>query len=71
MRPGTVSARQRVALRRALARHRPRSAPVSRIARDGRHVRLSDMILAMLGLAMLGTLGLIAGAALLGSALAP
>ncbi|CAA2107209.1 hypothetical protein MBUL_04048 [Methylobacterium bullatum] len=62
---------RRAALRRALVRHRPRSQPWSRIGRDREDVRLSDVILAMLGLTMLGALGLMAGAVLLGRALAP
>ncbi|WP_157085349.1 hypothetical protein [Methylobacterium sp. Leaf99] len=71
MRHAMVPSRNRVAMRRALTRHRPRSQPWSRIGRDRKDVRLSDVILAMLGLTMLGALGLMAGAALLGSALAP
>ncbi len=63
--------RQHLAMRRALARHRPRSEPWSRTGRDGQDVRLSDVILALLGLTLLGALGLLAGAALLGRALAP
>ncbi|MCC0805745.1 hypothetical protein FPV16_05825 [Methylobacterium sp. W2] len=62
---------RRAAMRRALARHRPRSQPWSRIGRDRKDVRLSDVLLALLGLTMLGALGLVAGAALLGGALAP
>ncbi|NEU13141.1 hypothetical protein G3T14_13475 [Methylobacterium sp. BTF04] len=63
--------RNRAAMRRALARHRPRSQPWSRIESDRKDVRLSDVILALLGLTMLGALGLMAGTALLGRALAP
>ena len=66
-----VPSRNRAAMRRALARHRPRSQPWSRIERDRKDVRLSDVILALIGLTMLGALGLVAGAALLGRALAP
>ena len=66
-----LSTHRRLAMRRALVRHRPRSQPWSRIERDRKDVRLSDVILAMLGLTLLGALGLTAGAALLGGALAP
>ncbi|WP_027173410.1 hypothetical protein [Methylobacterium sp. 10] len=66
-----MPSRNRAAMRRALARHRPRSQSRSRIEHDRKDVRLSDVILAMLGLTMLGALGLMAGATLLGSALAP
>jgi hypothetical protein len=58
-------------MRRALARHRPRSQPWSRVERVRKDVRLSDVILAMLGLTLLGALGLMAGVTLLGGALAP
>jgi hypothetical protein len=63
--------RDRAALRRALNRHRPRSRSWDRIERDRKDVRLSDIILALLGLTMLGAVGIMAGAALLGGALAP
>ena len=66
-----LPSRNRAAMRRALARHRPRSQPWSRIERNRKDIRLSDVILAMLGLAMLGGLGLMAGVALVGDALAP
>ncbi len=71
MQHAMVPPRNRLPLRRALARHRPRSQPWSRIGRDRKDVRLSDVILALLGLTMLGSLGLMAGAALLGRVLAP
>lgn len=58
-------------MRRSLAQHRPRSPSWSRVERDRGTIRLSDIILAMLGLTMLGALGLMAGAVFLGRALAP
>ena len=66
-----VPSRNRAAMRRALARHRPRSPPWSRTESDRKDIRISDVILALLGLTLLGALGLMAGAFLLGSALAP
>ncbi len=73
MRPALLPhhTRRRAAIRRALALHRPRPPFWSRIERDRGEVRVSDIILAMLGLTLLGALGLMAGAALLGHALAP
>jgi hypothetical protein len=71
MQQALVPSRNRAAMRRALPRHRPRSQPWSQVERDRKDVRLSDVILAMLGLTLLGALGLMAGAALLGDALAP
>ncbi|NEU12639.1 hypothetical protein G3T14_10870 [Methylobacterium sp. BTF04] len=62
---------RRSPMRRALALHRPRSPSRSRIERDRETIRLSDVILAMLGLTLLGALGLMAGAGLLGRVLAP
>ena len=63
--------RNRAAMRRTLARHRPRPPTWDRVRRDRRDLRLSDVILGMLGLTLLGALGIMAGAALLGTALAP
>jgi len=71
MHPAMLPSRNRAAMRRALARHRPRSQPWSRIERNRKDVRFSDIILAMLGLTLLGALGIMAGVALLGRALAP
>ncbi|TXN23583.1 hypothetical protein [Methylobacterium sp. WL9] len=62
---------RRTAIRRALARHRPRSPSWDQVERNRRSIRLSDVILGMLGLTLLGALGIMAGAALLGTALAP
>ena len=47
--------------------HRPRSRPTA----EPRPIRLSDPILALLGVALLGGLGLLALASLVGRALAP
>ena len=51
--------------RRGRGAQRPRPT----VAGAGRPVRVSDLILAMLSLTLLGALGLMAGAALLGRAL--
>lgn len=71
MRHAMPPSRNRAAMRRALARHRPRSRPWSRIDHDRKGVRLSDIILALLGLTLFGALGLMDGATLLGGAPAP
>lgn len=62
---------RRSATRRALSPHRPRPPTWSRVQHDRRDLRLSDVILGMLGLTLLGAFGIMAGASLLGRALAP
>ncbi|WP_375454196.1 hypothetical protein [uncultured Methylobacterium sp.] len=64
-------AARRATMRRALALHRPRPPVWSRVPQEQGRVRLSDIVLALLSLTLLGALGLMAGAALLGHALAP
>lgn len=55
---------------RGLRSHRPRPSVPGRLRSSG-SVRISDLILAMLSLTLLGALGLMAGAALLGRAVSP
>jgi hypothetical protein len=62
---------RRAPARRALSAHRPRPPTWDRVQRNRRDLRLSDIILGMLGLTLLGALGIMAGAALLGRALVP
>ncbi|KQP94115.1 hypothetical protein ASF60_13505 [Methylobacterium sp. Leaf113] len=57
--------------RRALSVHRPRPPTWDRVQRNRRDLRLSDVILGMLGLTLLGALGIMAGAVLLGRTLTP
>ena len=64
-----IAARRSASMRRALAAHRPRPLVWSRVPEQ--QGRISDIVLAMLCLTLLGALGLMAGAALLGQALAP
>ena len=56
---------RRVALRRALSRHRPRS-PTKRGADE---MKATDLILTVLGIALLGAMALMAGIALVGRTL--
>ncbi|MHC2000267.1 hypothetical protein [Methylobacterium sp. WCS2018Hpa-22] len=65
------SAPKRSVVRRALALHRPRPPTWSRVQRDRHDLRISDVILGMLGLILLGALCIMAGADLLTRALAP
>lgn len=69
--PSPRVAARRAVMRRALALHRPRPPVWSRVPQEQGRVRLSDIVLALLSLTLLGALGLMAGAALLGQALAP
>ena len=62
---------RRALARRALSAHRPRPPTWNKVQRNRRDLRLSDVILGMLGLTLLGALGIMAGAAPLGRALAP
>ncbi|GJE61063.1 hypothetical protein [Methylobacterium trifolii] len=57
--------------RRALTAHRPRPPTWDKVQRNRRDLRLSDVILGMLGLTLLGALGIMVGAGLLDRALAP
>ena len=65
------SAQRRVAMRRALARHRPKPPVWSRGEQARDRMRLSDLILALLGLVLIGGVALTASIALIGRGLAP
>lgn len=69
--PFSHRAPQRPGARRALALHRPRPPVWSRVERDRQGLRTSDIVLALLGLTLLGALCLTAAINLLGRALAP
>ncbi|KQO70783.1 hypothetical protein ASG60_19460 [Methylobacterium sp. Leaf469] len=62
---------RRTPTRRALAKHRPRPRTWSRVDRHRSALRISDVVLVLLGLALLGALCLGAAVTLLGRALAP
>lgn len=65
-----TNAQRRAALRRGLARHRPRPPLWSRAAPEPWHVPLRELILALLGVASLGGIAF-AAAALIGQGLIP
>lgn len=56
--------------RRGLGTHRPRPVVWSR-ANENRAVRTSDLVLALIGVTLIGALGLMVGVVLLGRTLAP
>ena len=64
-------AQRRAAVRRALALHRPRPPTWSRVPQEQGRMRMSDIVLALLSVALLGGLALTAAIALIGQSLTP
>ena len=69
--PPPVPARRRSGPHGSPARHRPRPPAWSRLPPDPGRMRLSDIVLALVGLGLLGGLALTAAYALTGGASAP
>ena len=66
--PSPIPTKQRAAPRGSLARHRPRPLVQSRVPPDPGRMRLSDIVLALVGIALLAGLALMAVAALVSRA---
>ena len=66
--PSPAPARRRAAVHGSLARHRPRPPVLSRMPPDPGRMRLSDIVLAPVGLGLLAGLALMAVAALVSRA---
>lgn len=64
-------AQRRAALRRGLGPRRPRTPIASQTPQDGGKTRVSDIVLGMLAVTLLGALALLACAAVAGRLLAP